>query len=159
MKGLLLSIVLLLTGGSAIAANTASYMRCNGTDTTGQSMYLIVYPNSTDVNINGDVLSIAGPTRNGAGVVTQNFISVYGVLVYDSIIPVNYNTLTIYQFNAVTQAILAQAWLTCNVYGGAMSAPGSSTSSTAAPNLMDQQIFNSIKVGAIKSTGGMPYNK
>ena len=95
----------------------SSYMRCNGTDTAGNSVYLITYSNSSVVNINGDMLSIVGKSNNGQGVVTQNFLSVFGVLVYDSLVPVNNTTLTIYQFNAVTQALLAQAWLNCNFYG------------------------------------------
>ena len=127
----------------------ASYVKCSGTDTAGNSVYLITYPNSSIVNINGDMLSVVGKTNNGQGVVTQNFLSVYGVLVYDALVPINNNSLTIYQFNAVTQALLAQAWLSCNFYGNSVS----------APNIMDYQLFNSIKANLIKSTGGMPYNK
>ena len=128
----------------------ATYVKCSGSDTTGKSVYLITYPNSSTVNINGDMLNIVGTTRNGQGVVTQNFLSVYGILVYDSIVPVNSNSLTIYQFNAVTQALLAQAWLTCTFYN---------YNNVSTPNVIDHQIFNSIKTDSMQSTGAMPYNK
>ena len=132
-----------------MVANSANYMKCNGTDTAGNSVYLISYQNSSTVNINGDILNIVGPTRNGQGVVTQNFLSVYGVLVYDSIVPVNNTNLTIYQFNAVTQALLAQAWLTCNFYGNTVT----------TPKITDYPFFNSIKADSLKSNDGMPFNK
>lgn len=115
MKNLILSAILFLVGVST-TVNAASYMYCNGTDTAGQNVYLIAYSNSSVVNINGDILSIVGLTRNGQGVVTENFISVSGVLVYDSIVPINDDSLTIYQFNAVTNKLLAQAWLVCSFY-------------------------------------------
>ena len=150
MKNLLLTAMLFIMCNSAMAWSS---MRCTGTDTTGQSMYLLASASSSTVNINGDSLAIIGTTNNGQGLVTKNFISVYGVLVYDSIVPVSSNVLTIYQFNAVTQALLAQAWLTCQFYGitAATSVPGATASE---PSVMDHQIFKSIK-----SIGMTPYNK
>lgn len=148
MKKLLIA-TLLFTSISTMAANTASYMKCNGTDTAGQSVYLITYPNSSIVNINGDMLNIVGKTRNGQGVVTQNFLSVYGVLVYDSLVPVNNNSLTLYQFNVVTEALLAQAWLTCDFYG----------STAPKASVFDYSMLNAIKPNVLKTVDGMPYNK
>lgn len=123
-------------------------MKCNGTDTAGNSVYLIGDSNSQAVNINGDILTIVGKTRNNQGVVTQNFITVSGVLVYDSLVPVNNTNLTIYQFNAVTQALLAQVFMSCNFYGNFV----------VTPSVMDNQMFDSIKADTLKSTGGMPFN-
>jgi hypothetical protein len=149
MKNLILSTLFLITSTTTMAASNASYMKCTGTDTAGQSVYLITYPNSSTVNINGDMLNIVGKTRNGQGVVTQNFLSVYGVLVYDSLVPVNNNSLTIYQFNAVTETLLAQAWLTCNFYGNAAS----------KASVYDYPMLNAIKPNVLKMTDGMPYSK
>ena len=152
MKNIVLTILLLIGASSAIAAKSASsatYLKCNGIDGAGNSVYLITYPNSSVVNINGDLLNIVGKTRNGQGVVTQHFLSVYGVLVYDSLVPVNDNILGIYQFNAVTEKLLAQAFLSCTFYGNA----------ALTTKLIDQKMFSSIKNNIMKSTNGMPFNK
>lgn len=149
MKNLLITALLFIASASAMAVNSASYMRCSGTDTAGHSVYLITYPNSPIININGDMLKIVGPTRNGQGVVTQDFISVYGMLVYDAIIPVTNNSLTIYQFNAVTQVLLAQAWLTCNFFDNQVT----------TSNVIDYPLFDVIRANTLKFTKGMPYNK
>lgn len=152
MKNIVLTILLLITCSSAIATqaeSTASYMKCNGVDGAGNSVYLISYPNSSIVNINGDMLNIVGKTRNGLGVYTQNFVNILGVLVYDSLVPVNNNILGIYQFNAITENLLAQAFLSCTFYGNA----------AATTKLVDQNMFSSIKNSIMKSTNGMPFNK
>ncbi len=145
MKKLLLTICLLISTSSIMAYT----VKCTGTDSAGYSIYFIGDSNSLTVNINGDILSIVGKTRNNQGVVTQQFINVFGTLVYDSIVPINNNSLTLYQFNAVTQALLAQAWLSCSFYGA--------NASTA--NIINHPMFNSIKANSMKSTGGMPFNK
>lgn len=140
MKKLLLTVCILLIGGTAMATT----MKCNGMDN-----YLIADLDSQYININGDILTIVGKTRNNQGVVTQNFLNVYGVLVYDSIVPVNNTSLMIYQFNAVTQVLLAQAFLSCNYYGV----------NASTPNVIDHPMFHSIKAGTMKSTDGMPFNR
>lgn len=146
MKKIFLIMLLLIIGGSAIAGG---HIKCNGSDTAGNSIYLIAYENATTVNINGDILNIIGKTNNGQGVVTQNFLSVAGILVYNSIVPINNSSLTIYQFNAVNQRLLAQAWLSCSFYGY----------TSSAPKLIDHQAFSSIKSAFLKSPNGNPYSK
>jgi len=145
MKKSLLAVCILAFSSYAMA--TGSYMKCTGVDSAGNSVYLTADSNSSIVNINGDALQIVGKTRNGQGVVTQKFISVYGTLVYDSLVPVTNTNLNIYQFNAVTEALLAQAWLTCQ-FGD-----------TASSKLIDLPIFSSIKARTFGLTDGMPFNK
>lgn len=102
---------------AAIAANKWDHVICKGTDTTGRAVTFAAYYGSTIVNINGDNLRIVGKTRDNSGVVTENFISTSGTLVYDSIVPVTDYSINIYQFNAVTERLLAKAYLTCTFFG------------------------------------------
>lgn len=113
--------MLFLISTPLVALNNWSYMSCDGRDTTGQYIYLFAYSDSATVNINGSILQIVGRTRNGEGVVTETFIATSGVVVYDSIVPTSNNTLNIYQFNAVTEALLARASLYCRFSGNNLS--------------------------------------
>lgn len=151
MKNLILSVLLLIVGTSALAANTSAvYMKCNGVDTAGKRVYLISYPYSSTVNINGDILNIVGTTRNGKGVVTEDFVNVFGVLVYDSLVPINDYLLNIYQFNAVTNALLAQARLTCNFYGYA---------ANTKKSIFDHPALKDIKPSALAMADIATYSK
>jgi len=132
MKHFLLTCLLLITASSAMASGT---VRCTGADRTGKSVTLTMYENVPTVNINGDMLNVVGPTRDGQGVVTQNFVTTTGAVVYDSIWPTSNTSVLLTQFNAVSQLLLAQANLSC-VYSGF---------SGASPNLIDHPIFKSIR--------------
>lgn len=138
------------TTSSSKSINT--FIRCDGIDNAGNSVYAFIYPDSDIVNINGDRLNIVGQTRNGQGVVTQNFINTYGTLVYDSLVPVTQMSLSIYQFNAVTQTLLAQAFLSCKYVGKQMD------SNEKTINLTDHPIFKLISK-IMQKTGDLPYNK
>ena len=107
---------------------------CNGYDATGYAIYFIGSSDSNTVNINGDILRVVGKTRDGTGVVTETFIATNGVLVYDSLVPVTSNTLSIYQFNAITNKLLAFASLNCKFSG---------ISKTAS--LFDHKSFSALK--------------
>jgi hypothetical protein len=131
--------------------SSAGYMRCQGIDSAGNNVYLIANLDSSVVNINGDILRVIGKTRNGQGVVTEKFLNVFGVFVYDSIVPVSSNGLTIYQFNAVTEALLAQAMLSCSF--------SNTATSNGQNKLIEHQIFNFIKENSLKTFKGMPFNK
>lgn len=96
---------------------SASTLRCTGLDGKGNHVRLVANEDSDYVIINGYSYKLVGYTRDGRGVVTENFINVSGKLVYDSIVPQGYMTLGIYQFNAVTQRLLAKAILSCDAYG------------------------------------------
>ena len=108
MKILPLAILLLITTTPALALNNWTYMACSGADTYGYPVNLTAYSDSLLVTINGDRLRIVGKTINGQGIVTENFVSVSGMVVYDSIVPYSNTNLNIYQFNAVTQNLLAK---------------------------------------------------
>lgn len=140
MKMLPLAILLLITSTPALALNNWNYMSCNGSDGLGYPVSLTTYSNSSLVTINGDRLQIVGKTVNGQGLVTQNFITVNGTLVYDSIVPYSNTNLNIFQFNAVTQKLLARADLSCRFYGN----------NVAKLGVMDQQIFKSLKITSKK---------
>lgn len=135
MKILQLAFLLLITSTPVSALNNWSYMSCRGADTLGNPVTLTANSDSSYVTINGDSLRIVGKTANGQGVVTENFIAVNGMVIYDSIVPYSNTNLYIYQFNAVTQALLAKADLSCLFYGN----------STSKQNVMNQPIFKSLK--------------
>jgi hypothetical protein len=135
MKRLLLTVFLFMLSASAMALNNWSYMSCNGTDTTGKNIYLTAYSDSSTVNINGNSLKVVGKTRNGQGVVTESFIATNGVVVYDSIVPTSNTNLSLYQFNAVTESLLAQASLSCGFNGN----------NTSKLTVIEQSIFKTLK--------------
>lgn len=118
-----------------MALNNWSYMSCSGADTTGKPVFLTGYSDSDIVTINGDSLRIVGKTRNGKGVVTETFVAINGMLIYDSIVPTSSVSLDIFQFNAVTNALLAQASLSCGFRGN----------NSLKFKVIEQNIFNSIK--------------
>jgi hypothetical protein len=132
MKIFISAILLLISTSSAFAINNWNYMACYGADTRGNPVSLTVYSDSPIVTINGDRLMIVGKTVNGKGLVTENFIAVNGMAVYDSIVPYSATNLNIFQFNAVTQQLLATADLSCRFYGN------------AKLGMMDQQIFKPL---------------
>ena len=135
MSKLVLAVMLLTVSFSAMAFNNWSSMSCRGIDSAGRSVYLSARSDSDFVTINGDNLRIVGKTVNGRGVVTERFVSVVGTFVYDSIVPVTNTSLTIYQFNAVTQALLATASLNCGFSGNEKS----------EFQVSNQKIFSSLK--------------
>lgn len=121
MNKSILVILLLLISAPALALNKWNYMVCTGADNAGFPVTLTAYSDSDTVTINGDNLRIVGKTLNGQGVVTENFITTTGVLVYDSLVPFSNTALNAYQFNAVTQNLLAKATLYCKFYGNSES--------------------------------------
>lgn len=123
------------TFDSSSALNTWSNMSCTGYDTTGGYVYLTASSSSSYVNINGDNFLIVGKTKNGQGVVTEKFINARGFLVYDSIVPTSNTSLNLYQFNAVTQALLAQASLSCLI----------SANSPSMFKVVEQSVFKAIE--------------
>jgi hypothetical protein len=129
---ILLSIISL----SANALNSWSVMSCSGADTAGKSVYLTASSDSSTVTINGDVLRIMGKTRNNLGVYTESFIATSGIVVYDSLVPITNTSIGIYQFNAVTEALLAKAALNCTFSGN------------GDLRVADQQVFNALKASA-----------
>jgi len=135
MKKFKLAFVLLMISSPVMALNTTSAVECNGADTTGQHIYFAASSGSSIVNINGSFLRVVGKTRDGKGVVTENFITVNGTLVYDSIVPISSNSLNIYQNNAVTERLLAQANLICRFIGN----------NSSKPQLTEQSIFSQIR--------------
>jgi len=94
----------------------ASSASCSGSDGYGNAVFVYLDFQSPVVTINGLTLRLVGPTRSGQGVVTENFINRYGILSYDSLNALGPNALGVYQFNAVTNALLASAVLNCNLY-------------------------------------------
>lgn len=44
-----------------------------------------------------EIIKIIGKTKNGLGIVTENFINAYGDTVYDVLMPLDYNQLNVYQ--------------------------------------------------------------
>jgi len=114
MRNILFVAYLLIFSGSGFAFNC---MSCEGRNIAGRYVYLTSCAGESVVNINGDVLRIVGKTRDGQGVVTENFRTTNGYLVYDSLVPTSNTTLNIYQFNAVTEALLDRAALYCSFIG------------------------------------------
>lgn len=154
MKKILLAIGLLIASGYSMAMT----VRCNGVDGFGNSIYLIMDSNLPTVNINGDILRVVGKTRNNQGVMTEQFINVYGTYVYDSLVPVNLTMLSIYQFNAVTQSLLGQALLNCQASGNMHTSLAASSPPSSQLNIIDLPLFSPIKATTFGSTGGMPFN-
>lgn len=130
MKKIIFSLVLLL--GIESYAIGASYMNCNGMDNTGHRVTLFGDIAHDIININGSSLKIVGLTKNGQGVVTEKYISNYGIWAYVSLIPVGNNAIMLYQFNAVTEALLATAYLSCSFTSG-------------SGNVLDYPVFKLIK--------------
>lgn len=117
MKKILLSALIALASTSALAKAQWTYIVCNGYDSAGKPASLTAYSDSNYVTINGDLLKITGKTRDGRGVVTEEFTTTSGKRVYDSIVPYSNTGLNLYQFNAITDALLARADLECKFYG------------------------------------------
>lgn len=134
MKRIIYTAILFIISTSSFALNHWSTLTCNGFDTAGNSVYLVAQSDSPYVNINGDILRIVGKTRNGLGVVTEDFIGVNGVLMYDSIVPTSYRAISIYQFNSITEVLMARADLVCTIY----------SNSKSNPSVFEQNIFKNI---------------
>lgn len=117
MQKILVTILLSIVSATAIAANNWSSMTCTGVDGAGKTITLTAQSDSPSITLNGLSLRILGKTKNGLGLFTENYVTVLGTIVYISLMPTSNTTLDIYQFNAVTEALLARVSLACTFSG------------------------------------------
>ena len=92
---------------SSIAAQDAPpyTLNCTGQDNHGNIIH-ISHDEShgslkNTVTIDGQIIKIIGKTKNGLGIVTENFINAYGDTVYDALVPLDYNQLNVYQIYTI----------------------------------------------------------
>jgi len=110
MKNLLLGICLLMVSVPAMANS----VNCVGMDNAGQKVTISANSDSADIKINGFKHTIVGKTKSQQGFVTETYLNGDGVLIYDSLLPLD-TTMMIFQFDAVSQELMATANLNCEI--------------------------------------------
>lgn len=104
MKNLLLAI--LITMSSSIAAQDSHYtLNCVGFDNNSNRIDISHDEDSlkNTVNINGKIIKIIGKTKNGLGIVTENFINSYGDTVYVALVPFDHERINMYQIYTTSE--------------------------------------------------------
>jgi hypothetical protein len=110
MKNLLLAI--LITMSSSIAAQDLHYtLNCVGFDNNSNRIDISHDEDSlkNTVNIDGKLIKIIGKTKNGLGIVTENFINAYGDTVYVALVPFDYERINMYQIYTTSGDIGGQS--------------------------------------------------
>lgn len=98
----------------ALSAN-AEITKCVGMESDGSTIHVMVDSESNTMNIEGEIYKIIAPTQDHKGISTENYLTVKGHTVYDSLVyDTNPSTAMFYQINDKTKGVIAQIPVACH---------------------------------------------
>lgn len=111
---LVIQSALCMLGLVAFSAH-ADITKCVGMESDGSTIHVMVDSNSNTMNIEGEIYKIIAPTQDHKGISTENYQTVKGHTVYDSLVyDSNQTTAMFYQINDKTKDVIAQIPVACH---------------------------------------------
>lgn len=94
----------------------ADITKCVGMESDGSSIHVMVDSSSNTMNIEGEIYKIIAPTQDHKGISTEDYQTVKGHTVYDSLVfdKTDQTTAVFYQINDKTKDVIAQIPVACH---------------------------------------------